>query len=74
MSAPVIAERHVGFGDWPGNHGLLHEAAEYQSAAVRGAPVESECEFLQVRLEVGRHNGALMRAQEPAFEETDDAV
>jgi hypothetical protein len=34
VPAPVIAESHVSFGDWPGNHGLLYEAAENQTTAV----------------------------------------
>lgn len=74
ISTPVVAENYFSFGNRPSNHTLLHEAAKDEPPAAGIPSVESECELLQVGLEVSRDHRALMCAQNPALEKTRDAV
>src|SRR5665647_2178526 len=72
--ATVVAERQLSLGERPGNHGLLDQATEDEPTTAGAASVEAERELLQVGLQVGRGDRALMRAQDPASKEGGDAV
>lgn len=54
--------------------GLLNEPVEQLAAAARVAPVETEGEFVQIVVQVLRTDPALMRAQQPAFQQRHDSM
>jgi hypothetical protein len=55
-------------GDGEGDHGLLEQSVKDESAVAGASPVEPEGELLQIGLEVGRVNRAVMGAEDPALE------
>ncbi len=71
---PVVAVCNVGFGDRADNGSLFHEPAEKEPTATRGASVEPERELLQVRLQVGRNDGALVGTEDPPLKQAGDSV
>src|SRR5664280_1971978 len=54
--------------------GELEDAVEHHAAAVRSAAVEAEGELVEVALQVGLVDRALVGAQQPALGEGGDAV
>ena len=52
--------------------GLLREAVEEVAAVLRESALEAESEFVEIRLQVGRGEGTLVRAAQPAFAQGDD--
>ena len=59
---------------WLDGQSLLREAKEQLSAVARGPSVEAERELVQVVVQMRRTDGALMGAEQPPFEQGDDAV
>jgi len=53
---------------------LLEEPVEEQAAVIGAAAVEAEGELVQVVVELLRADGALVGAEQPAFEQRGDAV
>ena len=70
--AHMLHERPVGCrldGD-----GLLHQSIKQFPAMPGGPPVEPERELVEVVVQMRVSNGALMRAEEPSFEQGDDQM
>ena len=65
---------YVGFGNSPSHGGLFKKPAEDQSPAAGGAPVETEGELLQIGLQVGWNDRALVSTEDPTFKEAGDSV
>src|SRR3990172_3216945 len=61
-------------GNRIGRNDLLGEAIEELPPRSGGPAVEPEGELVQVGVQVRRSNGALMRAQQPAFQQSDHPV
>ena len=53
---------------------LLHQTVEQEAARTRSAAVESKRELVQVVVQVGGTDGALVRTQQPSLEQGGDAV
>ena len=54
--------------------GLFNETIEQLSASFRFAAVEPECKFIEVVRQMSRRNRALMRPQQPAFQQRSNPV
>ena len=74
MAGPVIAVGDIGLGNRPGGNSLFQEPAEKEPAAAGGAPVEPEGELLQVGLQVGGQDRALMGTEDPPLKQAGDSV
>lgn len=59
---------------WIDPDGLLHQPVEQFSAMSGCAPVEAECELVEVIVQMGHADGTLMRAKEPPFEQGNHTV
>jgi len=55
-------------------HCLLSQSIEQFAARSRRSAVESKCEFVEVVIQVGVRNRALMGAEQPSFEQRDRAM
>ena len=54
--------------------GLLEESVEEEAAVTRAAAVEAEGELVEVVVELLRADGALVGAEQPAFQKRGDPV
>src|SRR5450756_391015 len=61
-------------GRWHVQDAAVQDATEDEPTTAGAASVEAERELLQVGLQVGRSDRALMRAQDPALQKGGDAV
>ncbi len=74
-ATPAASVFHeVPIGDRLGGDGLLDEAEEQLPTVARTSAVESKRELVQVVVEMRLRHRPLMGAEQPAFEQRDDAV
>ena len=74
MAGPVIVVGNIDLGNRPGDNSLFQEPAEKEPAAPGGPPVEPEGELLQVGLQVGGKDRALMGTEDPPLKQAGDSV
>ena len=61
-------------GPWGALHRLLSEPVEQFAAGSRGAAIEAEDELVEIHLQVFVFDPALMRAEQPSFQERRNPV
>jgi len=61
-------------GDGIGDHSLLKQPVEKQTARARSAPVEPKGKLIEIVVELSRLYCPLVGAQQPPFQERGDAM